>query len=126
MKKAEIPINVNLNQSTLNYVKTSYEKLRKKADVEKTYIINCLNELSQNINEPEDLNKGGKLNDFLTYFSKFLLLHQRLRTVKQNLDLLENNANKIESVEENANTQKMDIINEVNLKGDNKINIKGK
>lgn len=34
--------------------------------------------------------------------------------------------NKIESVEENANTQKMDIINEVTLKGDNKINIKGK
>lgn len=122
MKKAEIPIDVNLNQSTLNYVKTSYEKLIKTADVQKTYIINCLNELSQNINEPEDLNKGGKLNDFLTYFSKFLLLHQRLRTVKQNLDML----NKIESVEENANTQKMDIINEVNLKGDNKINIKGK
>lgn len=81
-----------------------------------------MNELSQNINEPGDLNKGGKLNDFLTYFSKFLLLHQRLRTVEQNLDML----NKIESVEENANTQKMDIINEVNLKGDNKINIKGK
>lgn len=33
MKKAEIPIDVNLNQSTLNYVKTSYEKLIKTADV---------------------------------------------------------------------------------------------